>query len=44
MPLEVFPAKVRIPVYNVNDDRTPGLDVAGLGVVEEGEGADDIRT
>lgn len=42
MAFEVLAGEVGVAFHDVDDDGTPGFDVAGLGFVEEDEGADDV--
>ncbi len=39
---EIFAGKVGVAFHDVDDDRAPGFDVAGLCFVEEDKGADDV--
>lgn len=42
MSFKVFAGKVGVAFHDVDHDRAPGFDVAGLGFVEEDEGANDV--
>ncbi len=42
MSFEIFAGKVGVAFHDVDDDRAPGFNVAGLGFVEEDKGADDV--
>ena len=44
MSFEVFAGKVTVALHDVDHDRAPGFDIAGLGFVEKDEGTNDIGT
>lgn len=44
MSFKVLTGKVGVALHDIDDDGTPGFDVAGLGFVEKDEGADDVGT
>ena len=42
MAFEIVAGEMGVAFHDVDDDGAPGVDVAGLGFVEEDEGADDV--
>ena len=42
MPFKVVAGEVGVAFHDVDDDGSPGFDVAGLGFVEEDKGTDDV--
>lgn len=42
MSFEVFASKVSVAFHDVDHDRAPGFDVAGLGFVEKDKGMNDV--
>lgn len=40
--VKIVVREVDVAFHDVDDDRPPGLDVAGLGLIEQDEAADNI--